>query len=104
MIINIFHLAEIEDEVDERDYGISLYRGVLIKWNEARDKRVPMLIDSMPIQIVEKLLAVCYHKGNVAFLWRGAVPNDYAEYKSVNVWGDNWSICWSKQAREELKK
>lgn len=104
MLINLFHLSEIGNEMDSRDYGISIYRGVLIKWNAMRDLRVPLLIDSMPIKIVEKLLAVCYHNGNVSFLWRGDVPTDYAEYKNVSICGDNWSITWSKKAREEAKK
>ena len=55
--------------------GFSLYKGVLVQWDEDRDTRVLIFIDSLPEEVRNKLLVVQEHKAMLGLLWKWRVPS-----------------------------
>lgn len=81
----------------QSDCGFSLYRGVLVQWDEDHDERVLGVIDEMPVKIVDRLCVVQEHEGCIAFVWDGEVPTGY-EVDGPGIHapdGDWWSVISS---------
>jgi len=68
-----------------QDNGFSLYRGVLVVWDDDYDVRVLDVLDRMPVNVLEQLLAVYERKASISFLWDKAVPHGYTEYDPVDL-------------------
>lgn len=82
---------------DQADCGFSLYRGVLVQWDEDHDERVLRFLDEMKPKDLDKLLVVQEHEGCIAFLWKGAVPAYYREgFGFEEPTGDWWTVSSSK--------
>lgn len=79
----------------QSECGFSLYKGVLIQWDEDHDERVLTLIDEMPDFIRDQLLVVQEHEAILGFIWMGRVPSGYEENHSIDVEGDIWHISKS---------
>lgn len=60
-------------------YGFSIYRGVLVQWDEDHDLRVLEVLDAMPAKILDMLLIVQEHEGAISFVWKFFVPKGYGE-------------------------
>ena len=88
-------LPNMANSCKQSECGFSLYRGVLVQWDEDHDERVLSMIDEMPVGVVARLLVVQEHKGGVAFLWEEEVPAGYEEGKTVYGEGDPWYIASS---------
>lgn len=81
---------------DQAECGFSLYRGVLIQWDEDHDKRVLRVLDNMPAKVLDRLLVVQEHEGSIAFVWDGKVPKRYSDANDIEVpGGDCWCISSS---------
>ena len=72
--------------------GFSIYRGVLVSWDEDRDGRVLVLLDNLPCQIIDQLLVVQERKGCVQFSWKGPTPQGFRDGDSIEVESDAWSV------------
>ena len=68
-----------------KDNGFSLYRGVLVVWDDGHDGRVLDVLDKMPVGVLEQLLAVHERKASISFLWDRLVPMGYGEYDPVDI-------------------
>jgi hypothetical protein len=76
--------------------GFSLYRGVLIQWDEDDDTRILGVLDAMPAGILDRLLIVQEHEGGINFVWKEQVPEGYEEGKSIDEpGGDIWTVISS---------
>lgn len=87
--------------------GFSVYKNVLVQWDEDTDTRVLKFIDELPEKIREQLVLVQEHEGSIALRWRDYVPEDYKENVDgveVEVDGDNWSIFSSYTVKQEFKE
>src|SRR5262245_7508478 len=83
--------------------GFSIYRGVLIQWDEDHDERVLRVLDEIPIAILGQLLVVQEHKASVSFLWRDVVPQGYEEGVDFQEpRGDIWIIYKSTAVKGKL--
>jgi len=86
-----FHYDDLPDMHAEAT-GFSLYRGVLVQWDQDRDERVLDFVDGLPAGVLEGLLIVQESKGMLALRWAHEVPADYAEGNMVDAAGDLWTI------------
>lgn len=75
--------------------GFSLYKGVLVQWDEDRDERIYIVLDEMDPHLRDRLLIVQEHKGSVSMVWAGSVPVEYAEGTELLVEGDIWYVLES---------
>jgi hypothetical protein len=85
--------------VSQSTCGYSLYKGVLVQWDEDQDTRVLQLIDALPLPAREQLLIIQEHEGCVAFVWDYQVPEGFEENGGIDVAGDSWSITASYAIR-----
>jgi hypothetical protein len=79
---------------NQLDCGFSVYRGVLVQWDEDRDVRVLDVLDDMPDHLRARLLVVQEHEGSICFAWNGDVPAEYEQNTGLHVPrdGDYWCI------------
>jgi len=75
--------------------GYSIYRGVLIQWDEDHDVRVLEVIDELSEAVRAELIVVQEHEASLALLWRGEVPDRYSTGNIVDVHDDTWDIVIS---------
>ena len=82
---------------NQSDCGFSLYRGVLVQWDEDHDERILRVIDEMPANVIDRLLVVQEHEGCIAFVWGGDVPKGYEADGPgiIEPEGDWWCITSS---------
>ena len=76
-------------------YGFSIYRGVLIVWDEDYDPRILGMIDDMPDQARKEVLAAYEHEGGLSLLWTDddIAPSEYDPGELLDVRGsDVWAI------------
>lgn len=73
--------------------GFTVYRGVLVQWDEDHDERILDLLDITPVAVLENIVAVQEHEGSIAFLWKDRPPIGYCPGDSVAPGdGDIWHI------------
>lgn len=78
---------------DQSECGFSLYRGVLVQWDEDHDERVIAVLDKMPAKVLDHLLIVQEHEGSISFVWKDTVPAGYGKGEGIDVPdGDHWNI------------
>lgn len=83
--------------------GFTIYRGVLIRWDEDHDTRVLDILDDMPASIIECLLVIQEHEASVYLLWRDSVPTGYEKGQELSPNdGDCWHIFESKTVSGEF--
>lgn len=73
-------------------YGVTVYRGVLIVWDEDRDPRVIEAVDDL-VDIPDKtetLMAVHESQGYLIAVWKDRVPASV----DGRLWvqGDEWNV------------
>jgi hypothetical protein len=78
----------------QENCGFSLYRGVLVVWDEDHDTRVLTFIDSLAEENRKQLLVVQEHEGSIAFIWDRYCPKScegaIAIYDDEGF--DEWSV------------
>lgn len=82
--------------------GFSIYRGVLVQWDEDHDERVLTVLDKMPAVVVDQLLVIQEHEAVLGLIWDRWIPNKYVEGVEVEVEGDVWRINSSRLANGGL--
>ena len=90
------------DDCNPEDHGFSVYRGVIVVWDEDMDQRVLAVVDSLSDKDRMNLYAIREHEGSVSMWWRVKVPRKYrADLRpaGISVPNDNdwWSIYVSRQ-------
>lgn len=82
---------------------LSVYRGVIIHWDEDYDTRILDFIDDMDEQDRIYLVATHEHEGGIWFIWNGPAPKTYEKIDhGVNTRsGDHWSIMESIELKNE---
>lgn len=88
-------LPNMASHCPQSDCGFSLYKGVLIQWDEDQDERILKFIDLIPDAIRSRLLVAQEHEASVALLWKDSVPADYREGAEWQVDGDIWHVTES---------
>jgi hypothetical protein len=69
--------------------GFTVYKGIIVVWDEDKDTRVLSLIDSMPLSQLENLILVYETEGTLTTIWAKGVPDRFKKGNIV-VEGDNW--------------
>jgi len=77
---------------NQSDCGFSIYRGVLVQWDEDQDERVLQLLDELPAWVVDRVLVVQEHEGTVEFLCKTKVPQPIKPGTTVHVGDDVWCV------------
>ena len=79
---------------NQGECGFSIYRGVLILWDEDHDQRILGVIDKMPARVIKHLLIAQEHEGCIDFVWNEVIPKGYEsdapEIEAPD--GDLWGI------------
>jgi hypothetical protein len=73
----------------------SIYRDVLVYWDEDKDARILCFIDEMHEVHRKILLSVSERKGTIVLCWNGVIPDLYKEGEEIECCGDYWSISES---------
>lgn len=68
---------------------LSVYRGVIVCWDEDHDTRVLNLIDDMTERDRENLVAIHEREGQASYVWNGKTPAQYEEGVNTRC-GDHW--------------
>lgn len=83
----------------------SMYRGVIVCWDEDLDARVLDLIDSMDGDDRDELFAIHEHAGSVSFKWKSTIPHNYYAIDGVDAPdGDWWSVYDSSVIGSDCEK
>lgn len=64
-------------KIFEWGYGFSIYQGVLVVWDKDLDKRILLVVDSIPSYDRDGLVAIQERKAAIFFLWQDSAPGDY---------------------------
>lgn len=76
-----------------RDSELSVYRNVLVVWDEDLDTRVLGWIDDQPPEVLDNLILVSEHEGGVCLLWKSCIPHGYEQNETTyGPDGDAWTI------------
>jgi len=88
-------LPNMATHCPQAECGFSIYRGVLVQWDEDHDERVFRMMDDMSCGVMDELLIVQEHEGTVIFKWKAFVPEGYESNGDITVDGDVWNISES---------
>ena len=69
--------------------SLSVYRGVIVHWDEDHDSRVLNLIDDMTEKDRHNLVAIHEREGQASYVWNGKTPAQYEEGVNTRC-GDHW--------------
>lgn len=96
--IVVFHsgdLPSMATHCPQEDCGFSLYKGVLVQWDEDEDARILSFIDSLDTPTRANLLVAQEHEAALGLRWKGAVPEAFDVDQEVEVEGDVWHVSTS---------
>ena|ERR1700736_4557658 len=85
-------LPNMASHCPQADCGFSLYKGVLIQWDEDQDERILSFIDLMPDAICSRLLAAQEHEASIALIWKDSVPGGYEDGAEWEIDHDVWHV------------
>jgi len=71
-------------------HGITIYRGVIVYWDEDYDKRILQFLDNMSSIDMEQLVAVQETKGFINAIWKDKVPRKYFDGHEISLDNDIW--------------
>lgn len=77
--------------------GLSIYKGVIVQWDEDQDRRVLAFIDNMNEYTRKDLIIVQESKGTLALRWIGVIPPEYQEGKTTYVCDEDMYIYSSEK-------
>ena len=84
-------------------YGFTMYRGVLVQWDEDKDERVLTFINQLPARVRCRLAIVQEHEGSLGLVWHTSVPSGYEVGEEFEVEGDFWVIQKSHLKAKRLR-
>lgn len=85
-----------------RQVGFSIYKGILVIWDEDIDGRVLRFIEELPTHLSDKLVLVAESEGVLFLRWDsahlpgGVVPASFKDGQMVDVGNDSWDIQESR--------
>jgi hypothetical protein len=91
--ITVFYASDLPNmatHCSQEECGFSLYRAVLVQWDEDEDSRVLKFIDNLPDNIRNELLVIQEHEAGLGLLWKTHVPVGYEEGREFEIDGDIW--------------
>lgn len=91
-------LPNMASHCEQKECGFSIYKGILIQWDEDTDIRILDFIDDMEEWLRIELLIIQEHEAGLYLRWKddNYIPPEYEEGKSIDVRdGDVWSIMES---------
>lgn len=91
----VFHASDFPNMAThclQAECGFSLYRGILVQWDEDQDERILSFVDSLPDHIRVRLLVAQEHEAALALRWKGPTPDGYQEGSEFDVDGDVWYV------------
>jgi hypothetical protein len=94
-------LPSMASHCEQSECGYSLYRGILVQWDEDHDERVLKFIDALGNDVQTELLVVQEHEGRLGLLWRDRVPQGLEEGRQIDICNDVWSVESSVTAPRE---
>lgn len=78
---------------------VSVYRGIIIQYDEDEDDRILKLVDTLPNVDLNDLIMIGEHEGFVTALWKreSSVPYSLRNKAMVDVYidreyGDSWGV------------
>jgi hypothetical protein len=89
-------LPNMASHCPQKKCGYSLYKGVLVQWDEDEDERVFTFIDELRSEIRFQLLVVQEHEAMLGLLWKASIPPGYEEGAELEVEDDAWHVATSK--------
>ena len=92
--IQVTDLPNLATHRKQEECGLSVYRGVLVQWDEDQDTRILGVIDKMPASVVDRLLVTQKHEGIISFVWDGPVPHGYEAGKDVVAFDEEGEDYW----------
>lgn len=92
-IVYVFSSAELPTTTE---HGLTLYKSVLVLWDEDRDTRILDWTDSLDDEIRGNLLIAYEHEAGLALRWKEHVPENYEEGVQIEVGNDLWYIYDSR--------
>jgi hypothetical protein len=101
--IRVFRVSDLPNmgvSVKGFSYGFTVYRGVLIQWDEDEDRRILTFIDQLPSGVRRSLSIVQEHEGSLGLVWRNRVPEGYEVGREFEVEGDFWVVEKSQSVRK----
>lgn len=102
--LNVFYKNDLDEVLLHRweKYGASIYKGVLVIWDEDRDDRILRFIRKN-VSSVERffLLMAHEHEGGLDLLWSEDCPTSFMRNVNSEVDGDHWEILSSGTARAQ---
>lgn len=80
-------------QICTNDTGFTIYRGVIVCWDEDHDQRILDFIDNMKDCDRSFLVAVQEHEGSLSFRWSFKVPEGFEDGQCLlEPGGDYWSV------------
>ena len=73
MIPPIFQIEDFP-RMEQEKSGYSLYRGILVKWDEDYDQMILAFIDQLPADERKQLVMAQEHENCLSLVWKGTVP------------------------------
>lgn len=78
-----------------RFHTFTIYKGLIVFFDDDQDTRVLTFIDDLSIKIRQKLFAVGESEGSLTLVWNCHPPKKYEEEEQVHCCGDDWHVCTS---------
>ncbi len=101
--VKLFRWNDLPTGPGLRQYGFSLYRGVLVQWDEDYDTRLLIVIDEMPPKVRKALQVAQESQANLRLLWHHRVPKGYEEGTEIALKGDYWGVVVSRPLTEIIR-
>ena len=92
-------LPNMASHCPQADCGFSLYKGVLIQWDEDQDERILKFIDLSPDAVRARLLVAQEHEASIGLLWKDSVPSGFEDGSEWQVDEDIWHVTESVAPR-----
>lgn len=83
---------ELYNENHADDIRLSVYRGIIVLWDENFDPRVLEFIDALPSEVMTQLVVISEHEGCVTFVWEEEIPDGYEEGEMLEAPEDLWTV------------
>jgi len=84
-IIHLEDLPNMATHCDQKTCGFTVYKGVLVQWDEDEDQRILLFIDNLPANIRKELAIAQEHEAALALRWKHHIPTGYEEYVNFEV-------------------
>jgi len=97
-----YHFPNMSSHRHQIECGFSVYRDVLVQWDEDHDVRVIEVVEEMLQNNVSGLQIVQEHEGAISFVWKDDIPEMYKNGHSISVPdGESWGIVSSISITKE---